>query len=59
MGRTAAAEAPSSAVYLTYPDGTAALILRSVNPRAMSLGNTASGAAGESARTACTWWRAR
>jgi hypothetical protein len=44
-GRTAAAEAPSSAVYLTYPDGMAALILRSVDPRAMSPANAASGAA--------------
>lgn len=44
-GRTAAAEAPSSAVYLTYPDGMAALILRSVDPRAMSPGNAASSAA--------------
>ncbi|QKW38293.1 hypothetical protein HUT06_33365 [Actinomadura sp. NAK00032] len=43
-GRSAAAEAPSSAVYLTYPDGMAALILRSVDPRAMSPGNAVSGA---------------
>ncbi|MFA1548399.1 hypothetical protein [Actinomadura chokoriensis] len=36
-GRTAASESPSSAVYLTYLDGTAALILRSVDPHAVPL----------------------
>ncbi|MFI0370812.1 hypothetical protein ACH35V_23325 [Actinomadura sp. 1N219] len=36
-GNSAAAEAPSSAVYLTYPDGMAALILRCRDPHARPL----------------------
>ncbi|MFI0480857.1 hypothetical protein [Actinomadura sp. 9N215] len=36
-GGSAAAEAPSSAVYLTQPDGMAALILRSRDPHALRL----------------------
>ncbi|GAA4232694.1 hypothetical protein GCM10022254_33270 [Actinomadura meridiana] len=36
-GRSAAADAPSSAVYLTQPDGMAALILRSRDPAARPL----------------------